>query len=170
MAELPWSRRSEDRTRSRAKMASRIHSSTSTPSLVSSFHLTRRNSPPKSSARRVTSPSNSTSSGLPTRLALRLQWTPTSHKTTEMALPGLACASTRMETCKLTSAASTPTSMPFGVVSGKPRGSSTPKETSSRVQSRSTITTLRTVTSISLCRKNSRRSLWRMQMLKVSLL
>ena len=166
MAELPWSRRSEDRTRSRAKMASRIHSSTSTPSLVSSFHLTRRNSP----ARRVTSPNNSTSSGLPTRLALRLQWTPTSHKTTEMALPGLACASTRMETCKLTSAASTPTSMPFGVVSGKPHGSSTPMETSSRVQSRSTITTLRTVTSISLCRKNSRRSLWRMQMLKVSLL
>ena len=87
-------------------------------------------------------------------LELRPLSTPTSRRTTETEQLERACASTRMVTFKLTSAASTPTSTLSGVESGKPLGSSTRRPIHCQVASRSTITTLRMATSTLAWSKN----------------
>ena len=94
------------------------------------------------------------------------QWMSTLLAAIAMARQEPACASTRMATFKLISAASTPTSMPSGAENGKLLGSSIPRLIRSQVLSRLTITTLRTETFISVCRKSSQASRWRMRMLR----
>ena len=73
--------------------------------------------------------------------------TTTSVLTTEMELLALPYASTRMATCRSTSAASTLTSATFGAESGKLPGWSTLKPIVSQAPSRSTTTISSKVTS-----------------------
>ena len=72
-----------------------------------------------------------------------------------MEQPGLACALTRMETSRLTLAASIQTSTHFGVVNGKPHGVLTRRTAHCQALSRLTITTLRMEISTLVSRKNS---------------
>jgi len=97
-------------------------------------------------------------------LASRLPSMRTSSKTTVMEPPVLVCASIRMATCRLTSAASTWTLTLFGVVNGKLHGSSTPRPIPSLAKLRSTTTISRRATSSIRWRKISRTFLLRLLM------